>query len=163
MNNIALGFALRGVLFMISFVIFAVLFAKLYRVFLSKIPSGADQVLGGIYGVMKSLLIFGVINSIAVNIYSLGKKEKPLPEMVTSAWFYDAIKATSSLVDPMISGMIKGVVGKSAKDLGNKVKEAEKVVEKGEETMKKAASATDDTGYNIKDIQQKNDLMNMIK
>lgn len=149
--------AIKSGVFLIFFILIAIIFHKLHKKLLPKFPDGLDSFLGGVLGIVKSFLIFGITYAIALNIYSLNPlSNKELPEVVTSAWFNSPIKTTAEIVQPVINRLINFSMSTSSKNNSKKLKAAIK------KSVQEATDKAADDGYEMRDIEKKDRLIEII-
>lgn len=176
----------RSIIFVVVFFVTALSTGGLCKVLKEKIPRVFDRSLGVFYGLIKTLLIFGFICSIAFNLYEFlsGKKVEPNSPAVPR-WFSEAksrniLIASAEVLDPTVklffSAIMKNfdyaipkptdldekineLTGAQTEGVDAKEGEAKSLKSLGTEQMGKAL---EDSGYNKKDIEKMNRLIEII-
>ncbi len=167
----------RSLIFVVVFFVCAISTSNLRDALKEKIPKAFDRSLGVFYGLVKTILVFGFIVSLAFNLYGflLNKKIEEssveLPIWYKEAKSHDILKFSSQMLDPAVklyfdaaSKNFEHVIPKS-KNLDEKIdevidqKNSKKVVEENSVELEKAL---EDSGYNKKDLEKMNRLMEII-
>ncbi len=167
----------RSLIFVVVFFVCAISTSNLRDGLKEKIPKAFDRSLGVFYGLVKTILVFGFIVSLAFNLYGflLNKKIEEssveLPIWYKEAKSHDILKFSSQMLDPAVklyfdaaSKNFEHVIPKS-KNLDEKIdevidqKNSKKVVEENSVELEKAL---EDSGYNKKDLEKMNRLMEII-
>ncbi|NBV05811.1 MAG: CvpA family protein [Proteobacteria bacterium] len=191
-NKVVLDIASRSILFIVSFFILLLSTSGLINDLKEKVPPIFDRSLGILYGILKTLLIFGAFYAATANIYSylLGKKQdsdsKKVPAWLANASFGNIVRISGEIVDPAVEAFI-GAITKNFdksnfikkdqesedKTLDDKINETVdedvKTIDqkKGSKPSKKIDNKTSEdlekeTGYNKKDIDKMNRLIDVI-
>ncbi len=184
-SKMAIDLVSRSGVFILVFLIFSTSTSKMRDSLHEKIPTIFNRSLGFLFGLGKTLLIFGAIYSIYFNAYtSVMKKEmKEEPEWFQQAKSRSLIKTSGDMLDPLVKKFFDAVM-----------KNFDQVLPKPEDLLKgkideilkeKAAGAVDDaanskidenapaltdkeledsldTGYTKKNIEKMNQLMEII-
>ncbi|OFW81415.1 MAG: hypothetical protein A2887_03845 [Alphaproteobacteria bacterium RIFCSPLOWO2_01_FULL_40_26] len=173
-SKVALDIALRSIIFIAIFIITAFATSGLRKSLKEKIPDIFDRSLGVLFGFAKTLLIFGFAYSLYFNLYGfvLGGKLKnsamKTPEWLQEAKSYSLIKLSGETIDPLvkkffdaISANLNRVIPNSKELLDQKIDDViqEKIQENAVEEIGKALQ---DSGYNKKDIEKMNRLIEII-
>lgn len=176
----------RSIIFVVVFFITALSTAGLCKVLKEKIPKVFDRSLGVFYGLIKTLLIFGFICSLAFNLYEflLGKKVEAnspaLPRWFVEAKSRNILVASAQVLDPTVKLFFSAIVKNfdyaipKPTDLDEKINELSgvktEVIDGNEGEAKSLNSigteqmgkALEDSGYNKKDIEKMNRLIEII-
>ncbi len=188
-NKLVVNVASSAIVFILIFI--AIFFAtrNLAHDWKEKMPENLDRFLGLLFGVVKSLLIFGLFYAVTANFYSLlnGKEEKTkkekteqLPEWLTQARCYHVVRASGKFMQPVISKALDNMTDKlldaddlPKKKLDDKIDEIidEKDDKKGadeagalsDKAEQKVDEKYNDTGYSKKEIEKMNRLIEIVK
>ncbi len=162
--------AARVVIFILTFIVTALSTSGLCKALKEKMSKVFDRSLGVLFGIVKTLLIFGFIYSISLNLYGflLGKNVEEtsakLPEWLVQAKCYNILHLSGNVLDPLV----KKFFDATTKNLDKVVPKQDNLDEKINELLKKkdAAEPLDesaiDAGYNKKDIEKMNRLIEII-
>lgn len=181
-NRLVLDGITRSLLFILFFIITAISTSGLCDSLQKKIPKIFDRSLGVFFGFVKTLLIFGFIYSLYFNLYGmlLGKKleegEKKEPQWLTDSKCYSLLKFSGDTLNPLVKKFFDSItknldqVIPKDKNLDEKIdeimqdKDLLSETKKAEDIAKKASdiNADADVGYNKKDIEKMNHLINII-
>jgi membrane protein required for colicin V production len=161
----------RSLIFVIVFFVCTISTSGLRDALKEKMPKAFDRSLGVFYGLVKTILVFGFIVSLAFNLYGflLNKKieesSAELPIWYKEAKSHDILKFSAELLDPTVklyfdaaSKNFEHVIPKS-KNLDEKIdevidqKNSKKVFEENSAELNKAS---EDSGYNKKDLEKMN-------
>ena len=115
-SKIAGDLTARGIIFLLCFLIIALSTSSLCKALREATPKTLDRVLGVFFAFFKSIVVFGFIYSIYVNMYGflLGNKlNKPEniehPKILTDAKTYNLIKNSGEFLDPAVSLFFKAI------------------------------------------------------
>jgi hypothetical protein len=160
--------------------------ASLSKDLRKKIPKVFDRSLGVFFGMFKTIVVFGLIYSIILNIlaYATGEDSEEATRKMPG-WFKTSksrsiIEFSGSLVDPIVEGTINSATkgfdrsllggeeldGKIEDIVEDKIDEKvrEKLSEEIEETLdENLDDAIEDSGYNKKDIDKMNRLIEIVQ
>jgi membrane protein required for colicin V production len=176
-NRIAIDVASHFVIFLITFIATIFSTSEACKIIQKKFPKYIDRSLGVLFGLVKTMLIFGFIYSLANNGYSLlvGKNSEKqelanenLPSWLKDAKCYNLLRVSGDIIDPIVKGFLSSInksfdntIPKESKNLDEKINQLiddektnfqpnnEKEVESG-------------IGYNKKDIEKMNRLIEII-
>jgi uncharacterized membrane protein required for colicin V production len=170
----------RSLIFVLVFFVCAISTSDLRDTLKEKIPKAFDRSLGVFYGLVKTILVFGFIVSLAFNLYGflLNKKIEEssveLPIWYKEAKSHDILKFSAQMLDPAVqlyfdamAQNFKNVIPKS-NNLDEKIdevidqKNSKKVKKVVEENSSELDKALEDSGYNKKDLEKMNRLMEII-
>lgn len=184
-NKMIVDMITRTVVFIVLLVILSMTTSSLRKTLQDKIPYIFDRSLGVLFGIVKTLVIFGVLYSLFINGYGmiLGKPLKEsssrFPSWLREAKCRDVIKFSAEVVNPAIEtfigaisqnfdGMVPGnKTYKGKSKLDNKIDEViddndipnsgafNKLLEQMPEGV--------DAGYSKKDIEKMNRLIEIIE
>lgn len=115
-NKMVLDIASRTTLFIITF--FTLLFSTsdLIKGMQDKMPDILDRSLGILYGIAKSLLIFGVFYAVLANLYAflLGKQQDPdgkkIPSWMVEAKCGNIVRIAGEAIDPIVETFIGAII-----------------------------------------------------
>ncbi len=181
-NRLVLDGITRSLLFILFFIITAISTSGLRDSLQKKIPKIFDRSLGIFFGFVKTLLIFGFVYSLYFNLYGMllgknleegGKKE---PQWLADAKCHSLLKFSGDTLDPLVKKFFDSItknldqVIPKDKNLDEKIdeimqdKDLLSETKKAEDIVKKASdiNADADVGYNKKDIEKMNHLINII-
>ncbi len=165
----------RSVIFVISFITIALTTSEMRDSVQSKMPKLFDRSLGVLFGFVKTLLIFGFIYSLYLNVYAMavGSKlqENPVQE---PNWFkqsksYSLIKFSGETLNPLVKKFFESISG----NFDEIMPKNQNLDEKIEEIMEEKSADIEninpvegpvnkDAGYNKKDIEKMNHLIDII-
>jgi uncharacterized membrane protein required for colicin V production len=157
----------RSVIFIISFITIALTTSDLRDSIRNKMPALFDKSLGVLFGFFKTLLIFGFIYSLYVNVYLLAlgsNAEAQKPDWLTKSKSYSIIKFSGETLDPLIKTFFESISGNfddliSQEDFDEKINE---IIEEKSLDIEDIEDITKNSGYNKKDIEKMNHLINII-
>jgi len=179
-NALVSDITARSLIFVLVFFVCAISTSGLRDALKEKMPKAFDRSLGVFYGLVKTILVFGFIVSLAFNLYGflLNKKieesSAELPIWYKEAKSHDILKFSSQMLDPAVklyfdaaAKNFEHVVPKS-KNLDEKIdevidqKNSKKVKKIVEENSSELDKNLEDSGYNKKDLEKMNRLMEII-
>jgi uncharacterized membrane protein required for colicin V production len=172
-DKLVIDVSLRIMIFMITFIATALSTMSLCKAMKSKVPDPFDRSLGVLYGVIKTLLIFGLFYSITMNVYGflLGKKNDAqavqVPYWLASAKSHGILKMSGDAVDPMVKIFFDAVVKNldhvmPKNDLDQKIDEVIDMKDKAQPVVEQVKDAAQGSGYTKKDIEKMNHLIDII-
>jgi len=179
-NKLAIDVAARVIIFVLVFVITALSTSGLSSALKDKMPNAFDRSLGVFYGLVKTLLIFGFAYAITANLYGflLGKKssetKEKMPTWLVEAKSHSIIKLSGEALDPVVKAFFDAITKNfdhiipTQETLDNKINE---IIEKKIEDQKEAdvdskaeqKPADAGAGYNKKDIEKMNRLIDIVQ
>ncbi len=114
-NKLVIDISARIILFIVSF--FALLFAtsSISNDFKDKMPVVLDRSMGVLYGILKTLLIFGVFYSVTANLYlfMLGKDHdvegRKVPSWLAESKCGNILRIAGEVVDPAVESFITAI------------------------------------------------------
>lgn len=170
-NKLIVDIAARSIIFVIVFFVTALSTSSLCKALKDKIPKYFDRSLGVLYGIIKTLLIFGFIYSITSNFYGslLGENNKKdsqqLPSWLSEAKSYNILKIVGTALDPLV----KKVFDEVMKNFDQVVPQSKKLDEKIDQVIDQQDSNQSpfnpeelDSGYSKKEIEKMNRLIEII-
>lgn len=174
----------RSIIFVAVFFVTAMSTSGICKLLKEKIPKVFDRSLGVFYGLIKTLLIFGVVCSVAFNLYEfvLGKKleenSPALPKWFVEAKSRNILIASSEALDPAVKLFFDAIVKNfdqvipKPTNLDEKINEltgtkSDAITEENIKSLDSDGSeqldkALEDYGYNKKDIEKMNRLIEII-
>jgi membrane protein required for colicin V production len=190
-NSAVADILARIIIFITIFLICAISTSGLCKILKEKIPRIFDRSLGIFYGLIKTLLVFGIFYSLIANSYRLlaqnnssTKKEAKisanLPSWLKEAKCYNILKLAGNVLDPAAKMIFDAVT----KNFDNKVVKSQSLEEKSslDEKINELTKSTDETdkiadfasgkaatknsgnsGYSKKDIEKMNRLIEIIE
>jgi uncharacterized membrane protein required for colicin V production len=173
-NKFVIDVSLRIIIFILVFIATALSTSGLCKSLKEKTPDVFDRSLGVFFGVIKTLLIFGFLYSITVNIYGILNKDKSekVPYWLSQARSHGILKMSGDLVDPVVKKFINAIVVNyekalpKQKDLDEKIDEIiekkDDVKDSVKDAKKETKKAVEDSGYSKKDIEKMNRLIDII-
>lgn len=177
-NKLLIDISVRVVIFIIVFLIVAISTSGLCKSLKEKIPKAFDRSLGVLYGLVKTLLIFGFIYSLIANVYGVllgsddDKDSKKLPSWLLEAKTHNILKISGETLNPLVKALFDEVtknfdkVVPPQKDLDKKIDE---VIDEKDKSSDKTSNgdvkAVDDldSGYSKKEIEKMNRLIEIIQ
>lgn len=168
-NPIVLGLIVRSILFLIILVASAMLTSGLSKELRDKIPAMFDKSLGVFYGLMKTLLVFGVIYSLFMNGFSalsgkeIDENSSQYPNWLSDARSHDIVKFSGEILDPAIRMLFESVIG----NFDGGLPTPETILDqKIDDMMEEQGGAINldlpSSGYNQKDIEKMNRLIEIL-
>lgn len=175
-NKLMVDLGSKILIFVLAFIIVGISTSKLSLAMKKSLPSSIDQSLGILYGLFKTLLIFGVVYSVINNFYmgtisSAVKKSANfsqndyLPKWLTSAKSYKIIKSSGELIDPLIKNMINSSIKNVEIELNTSNSKAINLNQTTKSSPKSEASDSSDNsniGYTKKEIEKMDRLIDVI-
>jgi membrane protein required for colicin V production len=177
-NKLAIDISARSIIFVIVFFVTATSTSGLCKSLKDKVPLVFDRSLGVLFGLIKTLLIFGFVYALALNLFGflLGKASATatdkMPIWLKEAKCYSILRFSGEILDPLVKKFFDAAtenfdqVIPKPKNLDEKIDEV--VDEKNKATENLDASSDDlqkalkDSGYNKKDIEKMNRLIEII-
>jgi uncharacterized membrane protein required for colicin V production len=168
-NKLVTDIAARSIIFLIIFIVFSFSTSGLSDELRKKIPKSFDCSLGVFYGLIKTLIVFGFLYAITIN--SLGflsgknidENSPQFPKFLKEAKCHDILKGSADVLNPAVElffdSVVKNfdqVVPRQKTDLDDKIDEVSKMESSADE------EPVNDTGYNKKDIEKMNHLIEII-
>ena len=183
-NKVIVDISARSIIFIIVFFGCALSTAGLCRSLKEKIPSSFDRSLGVLFGLIKTVLIFGLVYSIILNAMgylvgkSVGESSPQFPNWLKDAKCHDIMKFSGEAIDPAVKLLFDAVTEnfdrvipkQKNNDLDEKIDEVMDKKDDTKEPLDKASdeikpsgkSSSQDSGYNKKDIEKMNRLIEVI-
>lgn len=174
-NKTLIDVASRAIIFLLAFIITIFSTSNLRDALKEKISTLFDRSLGVLFGLAKTLLIFGLIYSLYFNLL---KNSKEFPSWLKEAQCYSLLKISGETIDPLVKNFLKDATkhiekkSEPKKELDQKIdeilgkKEDKKIAEK--EVVKTDSSeikkpSDDNSGYSKKDIEKMNRLIEIVQ
>ena len=174
-NQLVLEVVCRLIIFVLTFVIFIFTTGDLSKELHHKMSNMLDRSLGVLYGLVKSLIVFGFIYSIAINIFVLAAgnsaKTKPtkdhLPKWFVDAKCYNLIRFAGEAINPAVEKFISGVYKNIDSKLPKLDREPSLLDEKiklinSQNSQKELKPSEEDLGYSKKDVEKMRHLIEII-
>lgn len=174
-NQLVLEVVCRLIIFILVFVLFIVFTGDLSKELQNKMSNALDRSLGVFYGLIKTLIIFGFVYALAINIFTIagGKslQNKPikenLPKWLVDAKCYNLIRISGEIINPAIKTFISGISdgwGGSMPNIKGAPEKslADKINELNTEPTEEIKPAEDDLGYTKKDVEKMRHLIEII-
>lgn len=104
---------IKTIIFIFSFIIAAFSTMTIAKTVKELVPAPIDKSLGVFYGIIKTLLIFGLLYSVMLNFYAMllnSDKEKAVassPEWLTDSKTYNIIRYSGQILDPIVTSFFK--------------------------------------------------------
>lgn len=114
-NKMVLDIVARTMLFIVTFFALLLSTSSLSKDLKEKMPPILDRSLGVLYGIGKTLLIFGAFYAVIANLYGflLGKKQDPdgkkVPDWLIEARCGGILKMTGDVIDPAVEAFINSI------------------------------------------------------
>ncbi len=114
-NKMVLDIVARTMLFIVTFFALLLSTSGLVKNLKEKMPPILDRSLGVLYGIGKTLLIFGAFYAVIANLYGflLGKKPdsdgKKVPDWMIEARCGNILKITGDIIDPAVEAFIGAI------------------------------------------------------
>lgn len=159
----------RSAIFIISFITIALTTSEMRDSVAKKMPNLFDKSLGVLFGFFKTLLIFGFIYSLYLNLYGAVLSNTKTSEIEEPSWFkeaksYGLIRFSAESLDPIVTKFFSSISGNIGEILPK-----EKLDEKIDEILQEDSSENLDqapvdknSGYNKRDIEKMNHLIDII-
>ena len=165
----------RVILFIFIFVVLVFSTSNLSDAIKEKMPQLMDRSLGVLYGIGKTLLIFGIAYSIIINLYGflLGDKQDPqdnkAPDWLSEARCSGILQITSDFIHPAVDSFMSAItknfdkLGFLPKTLDDKIDEVvdDKKID-ADDAEKTSKQVEEDAGYTKKEIEKMNRLIDVI-
>ncbi len=182
-NKLVADIASRSIIFILVLIICGISTSGLCKDLKEKISPAFDRSLGVFYGLIKTLLIFGFIYSVFTNAYGFlaGKKVEEnspqFPVWLKEAKCHGILRTSGAIIDPAVKLIFNAVVKnfnqampkpedylkeKLDKKINEVIKQKENVVDEGS-IDNPSSSINEDSGYNKKDIEKMNHLIDIIQ
>ncbi len=168
----------KALVFVTAFIILVIATANLRDKLRENFPGSIDRSLGIFYGLLKSLLIFGMIYSIANNSTALftiisnktGKEAEKLPAFLTEAKCRPILKIPAQMLNPITKALIDGIAKTSNLNKKELDKKIDELIDEEDTSSQDADSVKLDTknvdsnkGYSKKEIEKMNRLIDVVK
>jgi membrane protein required for colicin V production len=175
-NKLVADIVSRSMIFIAAFIIFAISTSKLCKTLKEKMPQYFDKSLGVLWGLLKTLLVFGVAYSILINAFAslserkIDENSEQFPIWLKEAKCFSILKFSGEIVDPSVKlffdEMVKNfdqVIPNPKSELDQKINEVigKKKTELNENNNESNLDIKD-SGYNKKDIEKMNHLIEII-
>lgn len=174
-NRLVLEGLTRSVIFIIVFITIAMTTTNMRESVAERVPNLFDKSLGILFGFIKTLIIFGAVYSVYLNIYGVVMKDE---EVEDPSWFkesksYSMIKFSGEMVNPLVKAFFSGIADDfdkvlPKKELDEKIEEVageeeDSGIAEPEIKLKEIEIPSSETGYNKKDIEKMNHLIDIIE
>jgi uncharacterized membrane protein required for colicin V production len=177
-NQMVLEVVCRLIIFILVFITFILTTGDLSKELKGKMSNALDRSLGIFYGLIKTLIIFGFIYALTINIFTIAggktfqKKsvKESLPKWLLDAKCYNLIRISGEILNPAIKEFISEISDSFDKKMPNLEKYSQSLDEKieevsGEEPItnnEKIKPSEEDLGYSKKDVEKMRHLIEII-
>lgn len=189
-NILVANIASSAIVFMLIFIFIALSTNKWAKAIQEKVPSSFDKSFGVLFGVVKTLIVFGIIYSLTVNFYAmlLGsnkshdkatvKHSVKMPDWLAQAKTLPLTRIFGTMLDPFVKNMIENV-GNGFHDVNQKQKIEEKLDDASDvseevtdevtdkinksDVKKKLGEKYPEKGYSKKEIEKMNRLIEIVE
>ncbi len=173
-NKLVADLLSRTLLFVVIFLGYTFSISNFVNELRDKTPRAFDRSLGVLYGLIKTAIIFGAVYSVTLNAleFAAGKpveeSSPQFPAFLREAKCHDIMKGSADVLNPAVTLFFDAVVKNFEKSLPKKDGEElndkiDKIVQdKKSDVVDFDKGATPDTGYNKKDIEKMNHLIDII-
>lgn len=172
-NRLVLEALTRSVIFVIAFITIAMTTSNMRESVAEKVPNLFDKSLGILFGFIKTLIIFGAVYSVYLNIYGVVMKDEKVedPSWFTESKSYSMIKFSGEMINPLVRAFFTEISDDfdkvlPQKELDEKIDEVIEEEEEGvikEPKIKLEDDVKIESGYNKKDIEKMNHLIDIIE
>ena len=180
-SKIVVDLSARGIVFIIVFITIALSTSGLCKTLQEKVPQTLDRFLGVCFAIFKTLIIFGCLYSIYINVYGfilgnkLNDREKIQdPKFLIEAKSYGIIKAWGGFVDPVVKVFFNAISKNMEFSISKSLEFEDKINETVDDksldvdgslkNLDKSSSQNEpEPGYNKKDIDKINNLIDKIE
>jgi len=173
-NKLVADLIARTTLFVVIFLGYTFSISNFVSELRDKTPRAFDRSLGVLYGLIKTAIIFGVIYSVTLNAleFAAGKpveeSSPQFPTFLKEARCHDIMKGSADVLNPAVTLFFDAVVQnfekslpkKDGEELNDKINEI--VKDKKNDVVDSEEVPTPDAGYNKKDIEKMNHLIDII-
>lgn len=162
----------RSVIFIFIFFAFTFATSNFSNELKERMPRAFDRSLGVFYGLVKTLLIFGVMYALLMHSfgYLAGKpvdeSSPQFPEFLREAKCHDILKGSADVVNPAVklffdavSQNFDKIIPQQQDNLGDKI---EDVMGETKDLATDAGAAVQDEGYEKRDIEKMNRLIDIV-
>lgn len=179
-SKLVIDISSRMLIFVTFFIIFSISTSGLRDALKEKMPKIFDRSLGVLFGIVKTLLVFGLLYSVTIQATAFvsGKKledgKQEAPSWMKEAKSYNILKMSGEVLNPLAKQLFDGVAKNfkqvlppQPEDLDSKIDELmdkKDQIDDGLDPMKESAQKAVDNkaGYNKKDIEKMNRLIEII-
>ncbi|MBM5783195.1 MAG: hypothetical protein FJ368_07250 [Pelagibacterales bacterium] len=184
-NETVLYFASRSLIFIAIFLTLSLSLSESIKNFKERVPTLFDKSFGALFGVIKAILIFAIFYSAVYNASVLvsirqnfdvkeGVKVK-MPSWIENAKCGNVLKISSSVVDPLVKKFVEAisekvynsnlVPEKSEKEINDSAinEEKNKNSDKNLDGNSSSENLKESGGYNKRDIEKMNRLIEIIE
>lgn len=174
-NKVAIDVGARSVIFILAFILTAMSTSGLRDSMEDKIPKSFNRSLGLLFGFLKTLIIFGFVYSLYLNLYGflLGKQAAPEtmqdPAWIKNAECYSLVKFSGETLDPAVRKFFEEATKNMDKVVPKKLldEKIDEVIDQKDEALEGLPSQIEknipDAGYNKKDIEKMNRLIEIVQ
>jgi len=165
----------RSVIFVTVFFITMIATSSMCKECQKRVPDTFDKSLGVLYGLTKTLLVFGIMYAVFVNSVALfldkkiDKNSKEYPKFLKEARFHDIVKFSGDMVDPLVEKFLKGMTKNFDKSSikkddvkGALDKKINDIIEDKSANIIDSVDDSEESGYEKKDIEKMNRLIEII-
>ena len=174
-NKILSDLLSRSAIFIIILLTYTFSISSLVSDLKTKMPRSFDCSLGVLYGLIKTAIVFGFLYSVAMNSLEfiagkpIAESSPQYPKFLKEAKSHDIMKGSADVLNPAVKLFFDDVVEnfdsvipKRSDDLGEKINEIVKDKKVAITDEEEPSFLEEDSGYNKKDIQKMNHLIDII-
>ena len=176
-NMVVSNIISSSVCFIVIFIATSLMMKRFSYPLSKKIPGGTDQILGLVYGFLKSFLVFGFVYAVSVNlhigIYGVARNaslKERMPSWLYQSKFRKALAPFGQSLDPVAKILLRQsqeqFLGEEiVKNHSEKQKNDQKKQKKAKklEKLKKTDEKYKETGYSKRQIQKMDRLIEIIE
>ncbi len=173
-NKILADLLSRSTIFIIILITYTFSVSTLVGDLKEKMPRSFDCSLGVLYGLIKTTIVFGFLYSVATNALgfisdkTIEESSPQFPQFLKDAKCHDIMKSSADILNPAVKlffdDVVKNfdkVIPKQKDELDDKINEV--VKDKADSVVEEGSSYIEEnSGYNKKDIQKMNHLIDII-
>ncbi len=173
-NKILSDLLSRSAIFIIILLVYTFSISNLVSDLKEKMPRSFDCSLGVLYGLIKTAIVFGFLYSVAMNALGfvagkpISESSSQYPKFLKEAKSHDIMKGSADVLNPAVKLFFDDVVEnfdnvipKNSNDLEEKIDEVVKE-KKSAITDEEPIFLEENSGYDKKDIQKMNHLIDII-
>lgn len=174
-NKLVADISARCVIFLVIFLSYTFSTSGLSSELKEKIPKAFDRSLGIFYGLIKTLIVFGFFYAVATNALgflsgkTVDESAPQFPAFLKEAKCHDILKGSADVLNPAVKlffdAVVKNfdqVIPKSKDELDEKIDEVVGESNEKKIVIKPELEEVQDSGYNKKDIEKMNHLIDII-
>ncbi len=163
----------RSVLFIIVFFITNYYLSKISNDLTDRLPDALNRSLGILYGIAKTLIVFGVFYCVFLNSLMLvygnkfDKNSSQFPQWLKEAKCYGLVRTSGEIINPIFKKFFDSAAKNYEKYIPKKQDENEeatldKIMKDNSEYFQENLEKVSNPGYSKKDIEKMNHLIDII-